>query len=49
LPSDVLRNAGSALQREVEIAFDACRDAVHAELARYNVKLTKRPRKSKRT
>lgn len=38
LPSDILRSAGSSLQRESEMAFDACRDTVHAELARDEAK-----------
>jgi hypothetical protein len=35
LPADLLSGAGAPLQRQAEIAFDACRDAVNRELARY--------------
>ena len=35
LPAKLLSGAGATLQRRAEIAFDACRDAVHTELARY--------------
>ena len=35
LPSDILSGAGTPLQRHVEMAFDACRQSVDAELGRH--------------
>ena len=40
LPAELLSGAGATLQRRAEIAFDACRDAVHTELARYRDETT---------
>lgn len=39
LPPELLSGAGATLQRRTEIVFDACREAVQTELARYETKL----------
>lgn len=45
LPSEMLSGTGPSLQRQAEIAFDACRTAVHSELSRYEAKSVAASRK----